>query len=238
MHEAAAADIRQYASFSEFFVRALRSDARRWPDAPTTIASPVDGTASQAGTLQAGMLLQAKGIDYPLQDLLGDDPGAYLGGGFATLYLRPRDYHRVHMPVAGRLTGVRHLPGRLWPVRPWAVSHVPGLFTRNERLVLEFLGLAGPWALILVGALMVGSMETVVTGSVRSGRGNPLRWNLEAAPRHFERGDEIARFHFGSTVILVFGPAQVAWDADILAPGCEVRLGQSIGKYGTTGDRT
>ncbi len=218
-----------YPSFASFFARELRPEARRWPEAENAVASPVDGASIRAGRIEGGTLIQAKGIDYALADLLGSDPRNYTGGHFATLYLRPQDYHRVHIPVAGRLLRIRHLPGRLWPVRPWAVDSIEGLFVQNERVVLEFSTKGGPCALVMVGALMVGGMETVITGPIRGGRGEPAIWNLEAAPREFERGEEIGRFNFGSTVVVVFGPGAVQWDDAVLAPDHEVRLGQPIG---------
>lgn len=227
--EAVRTDPAAYDSFADFFTRALRDEARRWPASRAAVASPVDGVASMAGDIRADSLVQAKHIDYPLSELLGADAAPYQGGCYATLYLRPQDYHRVHVPISGRLTGIRHIPGRLWPVRPWAVAGVPGLFARNERVVLEFSGESGRWALVMVGALMVGSMATMVTGPIRGGRGQPGRWNLESAACAFERGEEIGRFNFGSTVVLVFGPGQVTWDRTALAPGREVRLGAPLG---------
>jgi phosphatidylserine decarboxylase len=231
LDEAARDTIGEYTSFADFFTRSLREGVRTWPTAPTTLGSPVDGVVSQLDRITDGQLIQAKDIDYPLADLLGGDPAPYLGGSFTTLYLRPQDYHRVHVPMDGQLKSIRHLPGRLWPVRPWAVAGIPGLFSRNERVVLEFSGKTGPWALIMVGAMMVGSMETVVTGPIRGGSGAPTRWNFEATACEFRRGDEIGRFNFGSTVILVFGPGQVTWNLESLAPGHEIRLGQPLGRF-------
>lgn len=218
-----------YACFDEFFTRALRKEVRHWSGGGDTVASPVDGVVSLAGEIRANTLVQAKQIDYPLEQLLGGDPDRYRGGHFATLYLRPRDYHRVHMPIGGQLTGIRHLHGRLWPVRPWAVDDVRSLFARNERIVMEFSGKHGPWAMVMVGALMVGGMETVVTGRIRGRRGEPTRWNLETASCTFAQGEEIGRFHFGSTVILVLGPGQANWDMAVLRTGRDVLLGQAIG---------
>jgi len=229
LREAAHPQTTDYASFADFFARELRPGVRTWPASETVIASPVDGVASQAAKLTGTTLIQAKGIDYALETLLGCDTRHYAGGHFATLYLRPQDYHRVHAPVAGRLKRIRHIPGRLWPVRPWAVASVAGIFVHNERVVLEFETRADPCAVVMVGALMVGSMETVVTGPVRGGRHQPNEWNLETATREFERGEEIGRFNFGSTVILVFGPNALEWDSAALAPARELRLGQSIG---------
>jgi phosphatidylserine decarboxylase len=233
LDEAVRATAAEYTSFADFFTRSLREDARTWPAEPGALGSPVDGLVSQLDRISDGRLIQAKGIEYPLADLLDGDPDRYLGGSFTTLYLRPQDYHRVHMPADGRLMRIRHIPGRLWPVRPWAVSAVPGLFARNERVVLEFDGHSGPWAMVLVGAMMVGSMETVVTGPIRGGRGEPARWNLEATACEFKRGDEIGRFNFGSTVVLVFGPGQVAWNRERMETGREIRLGQPLGYFNT-----
>lgn len=231
LDEAARNAAGEYTSFADFFTRGLRKDVRTWPAEPAALGSPVDGVVSQLDRISDGRLIQAKGIEYPLADLLDGDSARYLGGSFTTLYLRPQDYHRVHMPADGRLMSIRHIPGRLWPVRPWAVAGVPGLFARNERVVLEFEGQSGPWAMVLVGAMMVGSMETVVTGPIRGGRGEPSRWNLEATACELGRGDEIGRFNFGSTVVLVFGPGQVAWNLQCLEPGREIRLGQPLGHF-------
>lgn len=230
LSEAAAPDARAYPTFNAFFTRALRPGARAAPREPAAVASPVDGEVSAAGAIRSGTLLQAKGLDYSLAALLAGDAQPYADGAFATLYLRPQDYHRVHAPLAGELVAIRHCRGRLWPVRPWAVRELPGLFCANERLVLEFVHARARYAVVMVGALMVGGLETVVTGPVRGRRAEPRRWNLEAAPRRFERGDEIGRFNFGSTVILVFARGFVALDDSALACGREVRLGQALGR--------
>lgn len=229
--EAAQAKPRAYPSFSAFFTRALRDGIRPQPGDPAALASPVDGVVSACGAIEGDTLIQAKGIGYAARALLGDEESAerYRNGSFLTLYLRPHDYHRIHAPLAGDLRSIRHIPGRLWPVRPWAVEEVPGLFTRNERLVLEFDSEAGAYALAMVGALMVGGLETVVTGPIRRGRLEPRLWNLEDAPRRFARGEEIGRFNFGSTVILLLPPGGPALDAG-LAPGMEIRLGQSLSR--------
>jgi len=219
-----------YPSFQAFFTRTLRPGARTWPADPAFIASPVDGVVSAAGPIAGGTLIQAKGITYSLERLLDSDPAVYEGGRFATLYLRPHDYHRIHLPLDGRLTAIRHCPGRLWPVRPWAVDSVPGLFAANERAALDFQGDAGPFALVMVGAMMVGGLETVVTGRIARGRYAPDCWNLETAPRPFTRGEEIGRFNFGSTVILLLGRGSGELDREALVPGREVRLGEAIGR--------
>ncbi|MGH8161765.1 MAG: archaetidylserine decarboxylase [Gammaproteobacteria bacterium] len=228
--EAVEADPHAYPSFNAFFTRALNAGARPMPDAPDAVISPVDGVVSACGSIAGDTIFQAKGADYSAAALLGNsrDAELYKNGRFATIYLRPGDYHRVHTPLAGRLKYIRHIPGRLWPVRPWAVESIPGLFTRNERLVLEFTAPKTSYALVMVGALLVGGLETVVTGPVHRGRREPTCWNLEAAPRHFERGEEIGRFNFGSTVILLF-PQDTVSLSDALGAGAELRLGEMIG---------
>ncbi len=230
LDEAAEPDPRAYPNFNAFFTRALRAGLRPLPDDPAAAASPVDGVVSAAGTLTDGRLIQAKGIGYSAAALLGNAETAafYAEGNHITLYLRPCDYHRVHAPLASRLEYIHHIPGRLWPVRPWAVESIPDLFTRNERLVLEFATDEGRYALVMVGALLVGGLETVVTGALRRGRREPACWNLETAPRRFERGEEIGRFNFGSTVILLF-PKGLANLDKALTPGIQTRLGQTIG---------
>lgn len=219
-----------YATFNAFFTRALRPGMRMQPADPAAAASPVDGVVSAAGEIRGASLIQAKGLDYSLATLLASDPQPYEGGSFATLYLRPHDYHRVHAPLAGDLIALRHCRGRLWPVRPWAVKELAGLFCANDRLVLEFTRAGGPFALVMVGALLVGGLETVVTGPVGRRRRDPRRWNLAGAPRRFERGDEVGRFNFGSTVIVLFGRGLVTLDRAALAAGREIRLGQVLAR--------
>lgn len=228
--EAAEPDPRAYASFASFFTRALADGARPQPTALDAVTSPVDGVVSACGNLHDDTLLQAKGIDYSAARLLGsaDAAARYRDGCFVTLYLRPCDYHRVHAPVTGTLRHIRHICGGLWPVRPWAVAGVDGLFVRNERVALEFDTSSGPYALVMVGALMVGGLETRVTGPIRRGRKRPSEWNLEATEATFERGEEVGRFNFGSTVILLFPKGQANF-SPTLAPGQELHLGQYLG---------
>lgn len=229
--EAAEPDLRAYPDFAAFFARALRPGARGWPAEQEVIASPVDGEVSASGRIEAGTLLQAKGLRYSAAELIGDATlaGTYDGGAFATLYLRPHDYHRVHCPLDGRLVAARHCRGHLWPVRPWAVSGVPRLFVRNERLALDFETDAGRYTLVMVGALFVGGIETVVTGCIRHDRLEPVAWNFSAAPQHFARGDEIGRFNFGSTVVLLFPPGMVEMGSGAM-PGSEIRLGAPLAR--------
>lgn len=221
-----------YVSFTDFFVRSLCPGVRRWPAEPRTPASPVDGMVSTAGTLDSERLLQAKGVYYTVAALTADPALANRcrGGEYATLYLRPGDYHRVHAPLAGELRRIRYIPGRLWPVRPWAVREIPELFARNERLVMEIVTPAGTCLVIMVGALMVGGLETVITGPIRRGGRNPRCWDLNNTRPCFQQGDELGRFNFGSTVILLFSPGMVNLDKEVLVNGHEIRLGEALGR--------
>ena len=232
MSEAAEPDAAAYPDFNSFFTRALRPDARALPTDAADIACPVDGTVSAAGPIKAGRLLQAKGIDYTIEALLGDErrAGEFAGGNFVTVYLSPRDYHRIHMPCSGRLVATDYIPGRLYSVAPHTTRAIPGLFTRNERLVAHFESGHGPFAVIMVGAIFVSCMETVWDGVA-----NP---SLLAHPQHtafnsdaptLERGDEMGRFNMGSTVILLFAPG-MATLSDELRPGKPVRLGNLLGR--------
>lgn len=231
MSDAAEPQATAYPTFNAFFTRALIADARPTPGSPLAIAAPVDGTVSQAGLAADGRLFQAKDRDYGLADLLGDRTLAtnLSGGAFATIYLAPYNYHRIHMPLDGELRRMIYLPGRLFSVNAATVRSVPRLFARNERVVCCFDTAAGPLAMVLVGALNVGSIETVWAGEVAPGR--PRRGAVaDYAPGEIVlgRGEEMGRFNMGSTVIAVFAPGQVAL-APALTAGALVRLGQSIG---------
>lgn len=230
LEEAAQSAPGHYKNFGSFFTRALAENARSQPQAADAVASPVDGVTSACGRIHEDTVFQAKGIGYSATRLLGNADAAerFRNGCFATLYLRPRDYHRVHAPVSGTLRRIRHIPGRLWPVRPWAVAGIEALFTRNERVVLEFETPSGPYALVMVGALMVGGLETRITGPIKGGRSRPAEWNLEATDASFERGEEVGRFNFGSTVILLFPAGRVRLDPS-LAPERELQLGCPLG---------
>ena len=223
-----------YTDFNHFFTRALKATARPYPDDPQLIVSPVDGRVSQAGVITAGRLLQAKGRDYTLASLLGGNTEqlALFGNGkFATLYLSPRDYHRIHMPCPGRLLETTYIPGRLFSVAPHTTRAIPGLFTRNERLVCLFETPVGPMAMILVGAIFVSCMETVWSGVVNPELGMSLQTEtLEQAGNQLvelQRGEEMGRFNMGSTVILLYGPDTVSW-VDSLQAGQPLQLGQII----------
>jgi phosphatidylserine decarboxylase len=233
MAEALEPDADAYATFNAFFTRALRPGVRPTAPQPDALICPADGTLSQLGSAEDGHLFQAKGLDYSLLDLLGGDgvlAARFSGGSFATVYLSPRDYHRVHMPAAGRLQEMTHVPGRLFSVNAVTTSLVPRLFTRNERVVCLFEGESGPFAVILVGAIFVGSIETVWSGQVTptAGGRSPSRRYSGAEAVTLAAGDELGRFNMGSTVILLFPPGVVAWEPG-LEPGDAVRMGQRLG---------
>jgi len=234
---AAEPDLAAYPHLAAFFTRALRQDARPLDPDPAAVLSPADGTISQIGTIVDGRIIQAKGHDYSVSDLLGGGAEARLfdGGRFATIYLSPRDYHRVHMPLAGDLTEMTYLGGRLFSVNHMTAQRVPGLFARNERVLCLFGTAAGPMALVLVGAIFVGGIETVWEGEVAPARSAPRRrrWDYRGESRrvHLGRGEEMGRFNLGSTIVLLFPPGALAWDP-ALAPGQAVRLGQRLGTLG------
>lgn len=231
MDEAENRDIAAYPHFNAFFTRALRPDVRPQQGGDDTLTSPVDGRVSQSGTIENERLIQAKGIDYALTDLLGGDAGLadeFSGHGFATLYLAPGDYHRIHMPLAGRLRGMIHVPGRLYSVAEWTVRALPGVFARNERVCCVFDTHRGPLGLVLVGAINVAAIETAWSGLVTPPRGRRIaRWSYEgkAAPR-LGKGEEMGRFNMGSTVI-VLAPAGYRWLPG-LEPGSRVRVGEAL----------
>ncbi len=230
MDEAVEPDPAAYPTFNAFFTRGLRAGLRPLDGGPGTPVSPVDGRVSQAGPVRDGRLYQAKGIDYSLTDLVGGDAGdaeGFRGGGFATLYLAPGDYHRIHMPLAARLRRMRQVPGRLYSVAPWTVATVPGLFTRNERVVALFDTDRGPLGMILVGAINVAAIETVWHGLVTPPGAREVRTSDYGghAPR-LERGAEMGRFNMGSTVI-VLTPPTIPLDA-VPGPGTRVRVGQRL----------
>ena len=218
-----------YPTFGEFFARRLKAGARPIDEGEQVVVSPVDGHVSQAGVAEHGQCLQAKGISFPLAALLGDpaEAAAFEGGSFATLYLSPRDYHRIHAPLAGRIEGYRYLPGELWPVSPRVVRSLQSLYSLNERLVTYLSTSAGRMAVIAVGATCVAriraSYDEIVTHS-----GEPGRTHHYAQPVAVEKGAEVGVFEMGSTVIVLFEPGRVRWDAG-LAPGAQVRVGRRIG---------
>lgn len=232
LHEAVHPDANRYASFNAFFTRALRPEARPVSQVANSIACPVDGRVSQAGHIDGDRIFQAKGHAYSLQELLGGDTelaAKFSGGEFATLYLAPRDYHRIHMPLAGVLRETVYVPGRLFSVAPHTVTTVPRVFARNERLVAVFETEAGPMAMVLVGALFVSCIETVWAGVVTPPHGYRVRRTdfRSNSAIQLERGAEMGRFNMGSTVILLFGPNRINW-ATNLGAGQALRMGESI----------
>ena len=229
MSEAAVSDVAAYRSFNDFFTRALKEGAR--PIADTDLVCPVDGTISQFGRIEHDQILQAKGHRYSTAALVGGDrelAAKFHDGSFATLYLSPKDYHRIHMPCDGRLLRMIHVPGDLFSVNPATARGVPGLFARNERVVCVFETAHGPLVLALVGATIVGSMATVWHGVVNPPRVAQLReWRYDDQDVRLKQGDEMGRFLLGSTVVMLFprGPLRFnpAW-----APGRPVRLGEAM----------
>lgn len=232
--EAASRDLADYPCFNAFFTRPLREGVRPLRRDPGIVLSPCDGRVSEIGDLDEDRLLQAKGREYTLGDLLADDPAceALRGGRFATIYLSPRDYHRVHMPVGGRLERMIHVPGRLFSVAPYTVRHVPNLFARNERVVSVFSTEAGVFAHVLVGAMLVGSMETTWAGQITPTRNRQVDvTDYTGDGPVLEQGQEMGRFNMGSTVILVFPRDFARWEDDLRA-GDAVMLGERIGRRG------
>ncbi len=235
MAEAAEPDPAAYASFNDFFTRALRPGAR--PLADAALLCPVDGAISQFGAIEAGRLFQAKGHGYSAAALLGGDGALaahFQQGHFATLYLSPRDYHRIHMPCAGRLLRMVHVPGELFSVNPATARGVPGLFARNERVVCVFEGRDGrPWVLVLVGATIVGSMATVWHGVVNPPRPGRLReWTYTDQRIELAAGAEMGRFLLGSTVVLLFPPGPLAFNP-AWRPAGAIRMGEPMATAAT-----
>jgi phosphatidylserine decarboxylase len=231
MTEAVESDPYRYPTFNEFFTRALKADARPVASGDDAIACPVDGIVSEAGAIDRGRLLQAKGRYYRLTELLAAQPWAsrFEGGSFATIYLAPFNYHRVHMPLRGRLLETVYVPGRLFSVNSVTAQHVPGLFARNERVLTLFDSSAGRFALVLVGALNVGSMATVWAGDITPAVRREIA-KVPAPPTILEKGAELGRFNMGSTVILLFEPNRARWLSDVRA-GSVVQLGRSMGVF-------
>jgi phosphatidylserine decarboxylase len=229
MTEAAQGDPLNFGSFNEFFTRALKPGARDIAADPKAIACPVDGTISEAGNIDGERLLQAKGRSFSLTELLAAQPWArsFEGGSFATIYLAPYNYHRVHMPLRGDLKNTVYVPGRLFSVNAVTASHVPRLFARNERVLTLFDTAFGQVALVMVGALNVGSMATVWAGEITPAARRVITC-LPARDVSLEKGEELGRFNMGSTVILLFQQDRARWLGDVRG-GAIVRLGQSLG---------
>ena len=229
MAEAANPDPAAYATFNEFFTRPLKAGVRPLSDAPWIC--PVDGAISQLGAIEGDQIFQAKGHKYSTLALLGGDTLAaaqYQNGYFATIYLSPRDYHRIHMPCAGRLLRMTYVPGDLFSVNPTTARGVPGLFARNERVVCHFDGEHGPFVLVLVGATIVGSMATVWHGTINPPRPGEIRsWNYEDQEIRLHKGDEMGRFMLGSTVVLLMPQGHMKFNPQ-WQPAAPVRLGENM----------
>ncbi|MBX3619908.1 MAG: phosphatidylserine decarboxylase [Rhizobacter sp.] len=236
MSEAANPDIASYPSFNEFFTRALKPGAR--PIAQADLICPVDGAISQFGPIERDQIFQAKGHRYATTALVGGDASLatrFDDGHFATLYLSPRDYHRIHMPCDGRLVRMIHVPGDLFSVNPATARGVPGLFARNERVVCVFEGPRGPFVLALVGATIVGSMATVWHGVVNPPRVAQVReWRYDEQVVQLRQGEEMGRFLLGSTVVMLFPPGGGLQFNPAWQPGGTIRLGESMANYNTT----
>ena len=232
MAEAANPDVSGYRSFNEFFTRPLKAGAR--PIAEAAFVSPVDGAISQCGRIEGDRIFQAKGHSYTTRALVGGDAtlaAQFEGGEFATLYLSPRDYHRIHMPCAGRLTRMVHVPGDLFSVNPVTARGVPGLFARNERVVCVFEGAHGPFVMVLVGATIVGSMATVWHGVVNPPREGVLReWRYEMGNIALAQGEEMGRFLLGSTVVMLFPKGVMRFNPD-WQPTRPIRMGEAMGEW-------
>lgn len=226
--------VSQYRSLLDFFVRGLKEGARPVDSAPDRLVSPVDGTISQLGEIEKGIILQAKGVTYTLNALLGGNDekvSRFEGGRFLTVYLSPRDYHRIHTPIQGKVMGLTYIPGSLFPVNALGVRRVRGLFARNERLITYLDTPAGGVALVKVGATNVGSIRVVYDPEVVTNRLGRKRIFNRSYPETEEmmKGEELGRFEFGSTVILLFEAGRVDWIGD-LSPGKAVQMGQPIAR--------
>ncbi|MCQ3829196.1 phosphatidylserine decarboxylase [Microbulbifer elongatus] len=232
MSEALEEDYTAYTCFNDFFTRALKDGARPIVEGENTIAGCADGAISQLGEIHNGRIFQAKGQDYSLLELVGGDPevaAPFTGGKFATVYLSPKDYHRVHMPIDGVLQRMIYVPGELFSVNTTTAANVPRLFARNERLVCIFDTAAGPMAMVLVGAMIVAAIETVWAGQVA-----PIKRQIrttrydEQKPIALKKGEEMGRFKLGSTVVLLFGADKVNW-LESLAAETPVKMGEHFG---------
>ena len=228
----AARSIEQFASFNDFFTRELKPGARPLADGSTQILSPADGAVSQIGRIEQGRIFQAKGRHFTAAQLLGGDEQLarkFDGGNFATIYLSPRDYHRVHMPAAGTLDHATYVPGELFSVNQVTAENVDGLFARNERLACVFEGPDGTFASVMVGAMIVAGIETVWSGLIETHNPELVRADYAPGQHSFSAGDEMGRFILGSTVVLLFEPGKIEWSAGLKA-GDSVRMGQAIGR--------
>ena len=232
MSEAAEPNPEAYATFNDFFTRELKPGIRPLADGEKTLVSPVDGAISQLGQVTGDRVFQAKGQSFSLSELLGGEEATtapFADGEFSTMYLSPKDYHRIHMPMAGTLRQMIHVPGKLFSVNPVTAENVPNLFARNERVVCIFDTASGPMALVLVGAMIVGSVETRWAGVVVPGSRQVTSTLYEGEQAiSFDKGEEMGRFRLGSTVIVVMPKGAVSWNSNQVA-GKTVRMGEAFG---------
>lgn len=222
-----------YPNFNSFFTRALKKTARPVDQNPQSLISPADGYVSQFGKIKSGKIFQAKGHEFNLTDLLGGDEErakAFREGEFITIYLSPKDYHRVHMPLTGCLEEMIYVSGKLFSVNPVSVENIPELFSRNERVITIFNTALGPMAIVLVGAMLVAGIETTWHGIVSPSKYKEVtKWTYEDNEVCINKGEEMGRFQFGSTVILLFGEKLIQWGK--LHPEQKVQMGQSIATF-------
>ena len=221
-----------FPTFNDFFIRELKDGARTVDPATDSVVSPVDGTVSSAGPILGNSIFQAKGIDYSLEDLLATDlqeARSYTNGAYATIYLAPYNYHRVHAPRSGRIAAARYIPGDLFSVNKATADNVRGLFRRNERLVLHFESDAGRWVMVFVGALNVGSISTPWSGEVRPRKKGVVEMiDIQNGPADVSKGDLLGWFNMGSTVVMLMPKDTCEW-SDLLQPDQIVRMGEQIG---------
>ncbi|SBS33143.1 Phosphatidylserine decarboxylase proenzyme [Marinomonas aquimarina] len=233
MSEAINEDPLSYRNFNDFFTRAIKPELRPIAGGDKVIACPADGAISQIGNIDHGTIYQAKGHRYSLTELLGGDAelsNQFLGGKFATVYLSPRDYHRVHMPLTGKLVKTIHVPGKLFSVNKVTAEQIPSVFARNERTVCIFETAAGPMAVILVGAMIVASIETVWTGQVTPFSKQVQTWDYDKlANVELKKGTEMGRFKLGSTAIVLFGKDVAEWEKHLQADS-QTRMGMAFGR--------
>lgn len=237
MAEALHPDAEDYVSFNDFFTRELKPGSRPIADAQNAIACPADGLVSACGNIEKGKLLQAKGKQFSLLNLLGGDnkrAQVFEEGNFATVYLSPKDYHRVHMPLSGTLTEMVFIPGKLFSVNQTTSENIPELFARNERVVCIFETEVGPMAVILVGAMIVASIETVWAGQIAPSKQKLYveDYSQHHPPIHIAKGDEIGRFKLGSTALVLFGPGVMQW-SETTEENASIRMGETLGTLRT-----
>ena len=230
--EAAQTDLASFNSFNAFFTRQLRKDIRPLAEGESVFTSPVDGAISQIGAIEQGKIVQAKGRHYSIIELLGGDEDLakqFEQGQFATIYLSPKDYHRIHMPLTGKLQKMIYIPGKLFSVNPRTARTVPNLFARNERVVTVFETAQGPMVMVLVGAIFVGSMETVWSGQITPPYGKSIQyWDYSGEQQiSLKKGEEMGRFNMGSTVVLLLPKQSQTFRKELVA-GDDIQLGQTM----------